>query len=84
MSLFSARFNGQEIPYSDDELLASIRPLLNLVNARYVITPKSLALQSEHFPEVFSQEKTLQRIKRCFYLQQKNLQLKKFSQLVKN
>ena len=56
LSLFSARFNGQEIPYSDDELLASIRPLLNLVNARYVITPKTLALQSEHFPELFSQE----------------------------
>ncbi len=57
LSLFQARFGGREIPYGDDDLLLSMRPLLNLVNARYLVTPKSLPLQTTLFPEVFSEER---------------------------
>ena len=57
LSLFQARFGGREIPYSDDDLLLAMRPLLNLVNARYLVTPKSLPLRTTLFPEAFSAER---------------------------
>jgi len=47
---------GLESAYSDDDLLGAMQPLLNLVNARYVLTPASKPLQSERFPEVFARE----------------------------
>ena len=34
-----------------------MRPLLNLVNARYLVTPKSLPLRTSLLPEVFSAER---------------------------
>ena len=57
LSLFQARFGGREIPYGDDELLLAVRPLLNLLNARWLVTPKSLPLRTSLFPEVFSEER---------------------------
>ncbi|MEE2657525.1 MAG: hypothetical protein VX733_03410 [Candidatus Latescibacterota bacterium] len=55
--VFYARmYRRQEVPYSDDQLLAAIHPLLNLVNARYLVTPKEISLQAQHFPEVFAEE----------------------------
>ena len=57
LSMFQARFSGREIPYSDDDLLLAVRPLLNLVNARWLATPKSLPLQTSRFPEAFSEER---------------------------
>lgn len=53
---FRAKFRGQNVPYTDDQLLEAIRPLLNLVNARYVVTPRPIVLETEGFPEVFAAE----------------------------
>ncbi len=57
LSMFQARFGGREVPYGDDALLLVMRPLLNLVNARWIVTPKSQLLQTSLFPEVFSGER---------------------------
>ena len=47
---------GKEVPYSDAQLLQSVQPLLNLLNARYLVTPKQLVLDVPEFPEVFARE----------------------------
>ena len=55
--LYQAKFGqAQQIPYSDDQLLEAIQPLLNLVNARYIVTPRPLGLDAQNFPEVFAAE----------------------------
>ena len=57
LSQFSLKARGGDSPFSDDDLLGAIQPLLNLVNARYVVTPAPIRLQSERFPEVFARER---------------------------
>ena len=54
---FNTKAQGGESPYSDEDLLGAIQPLLNLVNARYVVTPAPMRLQTERFPEVFGRER---------------------------
>ena len=49
-------FQQQEMQHSDDQLLGAIQPLLNLVNARYVVTPGPIKLEARRFPEVFAAE----------------------------
>ncbi|MFA6107557.1 MAG: hypothetical protein WDA75_02195 [Candidatus Latescibacterota bacterium] len=44
-------YQGEEIPYADEDLLARVHPLLNLVNARYLVAPGPVQLRSELFPE---------------------------------
>ncbi|MBT6148338.1 MAG: YfhO family protein, partial [Gemmatimonadetes bacterium] len=55
--LYEAKYSrGQEVPYSDDQLLGAIHPLLNLVNARFVVTPRPVGLNAQEFPEAFAAE----------------------------
>ncbi len=56
LSEFNRKLRGGESPYSDEDLLGAIQPLLNLVNARYLVTPAQVQLQTERFPEVFAHE----------------------------
>ncbi len=57
LSEYGRKLRGGESPYSDDDLVGAMQPLLNLVNARYVVTPAQLQLQTERFPEVFARER---------------------------
>lgn len=50
-------YQGQEIPYADEDLLARVHPLLNLVNARYLAAPGPVQLRSEQFPEAYVGER---------------------------
>lgn len=55
LSVYSAKFyQGQQVPYSDDQLLGAIDPLLDLVNARYVVTPLQAKLSSTIYPEALA------------------------------
>lgn len=56
LAQFSRKMRGGESAYSDEDLLGAIQPLLNLVNARYVVIPAQTELKTERFPEVFAQE----------------------------
>lgn len=47
-------YHGREVPYSDAELLQSIDPLLDLLNAHYVVAPRGAQLAADDFPLVFS------------------------------
>lgn len=53
---FTARLRGQAIPHTDQQLLEAAQPLLSLVNARYIVTPKPVPLDAPGFPEVFAYE----------------------------
>ncbi len=54
-SLLRARHaEGREVPWTDAQLLGAVGPLLDLVSARYLVTPRSIDLQAERFPEVFA------------------------------
>jgi len=56
--VFTAKFRGQQVPYTDQQLLGAIQPLLNLVNARYVVLPNvpQGQLSVPGFPEAFARE----------------------------
>ena len=49
-------YEGKQIPYTDEQMLEATRPLLNLLNARYLVTPRQMQLAGAGFPEVFAQE----------------------------
>jgi hypothetical protein len=49
--------NRREVPYTDEELLTAVLPLLNLVNARYIAAPHGIELRSELFPHIFDGER---------------------------
>jgi len=56
-ALFEAKYyRRQQIPYSDEELLKAIHPLVNLVSAKYIATPKALELKVAGFSAVFDAE----------------------------
>ena len=51
---FQAKYySGQQPPYSDAELLDSVAPLLNLLNARYVVAPRGAGIDSDRYPLVY-------------------------------
>lgn len=53
-TMLQARYyQGRDVPFSDAQLLESIAPLLNLLNARYIVAPRGAEIQSEVFPPVF-------------------------------
>ena len=54
--LVQARLRGQAFQYTDDQVLAAIAPLLDLVNARYLVTPGPVQLQAKGYPEAFAAE----------------------------
>jgi hypothetical protein len=43
--LWSKYALGREIPYADADLLAAIHPLVNLLNGKYLVVPRGVALQ---------------------------------------
>ena len=45
---------GREVPYTDAQLLGALRPFLDLVSARFLVTPRSIELQADQFPQVFA------------------------------
>ena len=50
-SLLRARHaEGREVPYTDAQLLGAARPLLDLVSARFLVTPRSVELRAERLP----------------------------------
>lgn len=54
---FEARYlKGVEIPYSDEALLQAAQPLLNLMSARYIVSPRPVQLETPAFPEVYALE----------------------------
>ena len=56
-AFFEAKYyRGQQIEYGDDQLLRVIHPLINLLSAKYIVTPKPLELKVAEFPAVFSAE----------------------------
>ena len=54
--LFQAKFSGREIPYSDQQILESLRPLLNVLNGGYVVVPREVELEAPGFPLVWDAE----------------------------
>lgn len=52
-------YRGQQIPYSDEQLLEAIHPLLNLLSARYIAAPGGIELNSPAFPLAFKGEQYL-------------------------
>ncbi|MBI2503735.1 MAG: hypothetical protein HYW07_10955, partial [Candidatus Latescibacteria bacterium] len=52
-------YRGQQIPYSDEQLLEAIHPLLNLLSARYIGAPGGIQLNSPSFPLAFKGEQYL-------------------------
>jgi len=52
--LWSKYALGREIPYADADLLAAIHPLINLLNGKYLVVPRGVALQptDDRFPLV--------------------------------
>lgn len=58
VAAFEARyFQGREVQYSDEALLEAARPLLNLLNVRYIVTPREIPLQAAGFPDVLVQDR---------------------------
>jgi hypothetical protein len=49
-------YRGQQVPYSDEQLLEAIHPLLNLLSARYIAAPGGIELNSPAFPLAFAGE----------------------------
>ena len=57
VELLKARhYAGSEVPYSDEALLEAVGPLLDLLNARYVVAHRAIELRTERFPHVFTGE----------------------------
>ncbi|HJP31280.1 MAG TPA: YfhO family protein [Candidatus Latescibacteria bacterium] len=54
--IYTSKLRGQQVSWSDDQLLVAIQPLLNLVNARYIVTPRPMELTADAFPEVSASE----------------------------
>ncbi|MEE3235585.1 MAG: YfhO family protein [Candidatus Latescibacterota bacterium] len=54
--LWSKYAQGKEVPYSDDELLSAIQPMLNLLNGKYIVVPSTLPMEldTDRFPLVGS------------------------------
>ncbi len=52
-------YRGQQVPYSDEQLLEAIHPLLNLLSARYIAAPGGIELNSPSFPLAFKGEQYL-------------------------
>jgi hypothetical protein len=52
-------YRGQQVPYSDEQLLEAIHPLLNLLSARYIAAPGGIELNSPAFPLAFKGEQYL-------------------------
>jgi hypothetical protein len=48
---------GEEIPYTNEQLLNAVRPLLNLTNARYLVAPGPVQVHSPDFPEAYVGER---------------------------
>jgi len=46
-----------QVPYSQADLAAAMHPLLNLLAARYIVTPRGFTLTLPAFPEVFTGER---------------------------
>ena len=56
-ALLAARYyDRQRIPYTDEQILTHIRPLLNLLSAKYIAAPPVVQIESPEFPEVFAGE----------------------------
>lgn len=51
-----ATFRGQQTEFTQQQLLEAARPLLSLVNARYIVTPGPYRIDAPGFPEVFASE----------------------------
>ncbi len=52
-------YRGQQVPYSDEQLLEAIHPLLNLLSARYIAAPGGIEINSPSFPLAFKGEQYL-------------------------
>ncbi len=50
-------FQGQQSPYTDEQLLGAIDPLLDLINVRYLVVPSGIRLETSVYPEVMGQER---------------------------
>ncbi|MBM3277904.1 MAG: hypothetical protein FJY95_07455 [Candidatus Handelsmanbacteria bacterium] len=52
-------YRGQQVPYSDEQLLEAVHPLLNLLSARYIAAPGGIEFNSPAFPLAFKGEQYL-------------------------
>ena len=58
VQMLSAKYlQGVEVPYSDGEMLTAIKPLVNLLNGKYLVVPKPLELKLAQFPLRFESER---------------------------
>jgi hypothetical protein len=56
-NLFEAKYyQRQQIPYTEQALVDAVHPLLDLVNARYLASPKQLKLELAGITEVYAAE----------------------------
>jgi hypothetical protein len=46
--------DGMKIPYSDAELLNSVAPMLDLLNASHIVGPRGIQLESSRYPLVYT------------------------------
>ena len=47
-------YSGQTIPYSNEELVNFLKPMLNLTNVRYIVARRDIEIHSQHYPEIHS------------------------------
>ena len=45
---------GRDVRWTDGQILGAARPILDLMGARFLVTPRAVELQAEGFPEVFA------------------------------
>ncbi|MCY3739149.1 MAG: hypothetical protein OXG13_22325 [Gemmatimonadaceae bacterium] len=45
---------GREVRWTDGQILGAARPILDLMGARFLVTPRAVELRAEGFPEVFA------------------------------
>ena len=45
---------GRDVPWTDGQILGAARPILSLMGARFVVTPRAVDLRADGFPEVFA------------------------------
>ena len=50
-------YAGQKVPYSNEDLVNALHPLLNLANVRYIVCRRDISINSELYPEIYADRK---------------------------
>jgi hypothetical protein len=50
-------YRGQSVPYSNEDLINALQPLLNLTNVRYIVCRRDISISSGKYPEIYADRK---------------------------